>query len=84
MSDYWFDQPDPVAPFDALSVSNLLEVEADQTDDMADHDEIHAAAVIMYAYWLSRNSIEAHRNPLAANRYVLRWADGVARRVGLV
>ncbi len=46
---------------------------ADQTDDAADHDELHAAGAVM-----DGDSIWAYSDP-----YVRRWIDGLRTRFNI-
>lgn len=51
----------------------MLRLAADETNDAADHDEVHAAAEI--AKMLAGEMYE--------DTYIERWLDGIVKRMGL-
>jgi hypothetical protein len=53
-------------------LARLLHAAADETNDAADHDELHAAAVVAGEDWQLLSPDGAH--------YVERWIDGVVAR----
>lgn len=56
--------------------ARLLRAAADEATDAADHDELHAAAVVAAEDWTLLPPAGAH--------YVHRWLDGLVARVGTV
>ena len=48
---------------------------ADETNDARDHDELHAAAMVV---WFAQND-----ENVLADRYIGRWIDGLRKRHNL-